>query len=440
MHPYSTDLHPIQHPTRRGFLRGGTSAAIVGSLGLSLASTTRARAAGVGGKIKVGLVGCGGRGTGAASQALKADPEVELHAVGDALMPQIANSLKILSDSSPNQVNVPDDRRFVGLDAFEKVIGSGIDVILLATPPGFRPQHLRAAIDAGLHVFCEKPMAVDVPGVRSVIESVRLAREKNLNLVSGFCWRYSDSRREAIQRVLDGQIGDVTSIYSTYYTGPVKPMPPASDRPAGMSDVEWQVRNWYNFSWLSGDSLVEQAVHSVDKIGWITGDQPPLSAVAVGGRQIPAHGGNIFDHFHVVYEFENGVRAVMGSRQQTGCFNENADFITGTKGECVIGIGSSPTIRGEERWRFRGEGNDMYQTEHDTLFGALRKGEVVNDGDWMVNSTMLAILGRMAAYSGQKITWEQAMQSSVDLAPDDLAWDGSFEPTGMPLPGQTQVI
>lgn len=243
-----------------------------------------------------------------------------------------------------------------------------------------------------------------------------------------------------MKRLHDGQIGDIASIFATYYTGPVKPMPEPSARTPEMSDVEWQVRNWYNFSWLGGDGLVEQAVHSVDKLGWAMTDKNPISAVATGGRQIPSRGGNIFDHFHVAYEFENNVIGHLGCRQITGCHNETADLIRGTKGALLIGSkgGGAPMIDGEERWRYRDEATvkNMYQVEHDELFAAIRKGEVINDGDWMLHSTMLALMGRMAAYTGKKITWKDAIESKEDLAPETLKWGDKFEPTPMPRPGQ----
>jgi len=279
--------------------------------------------------LKVGLVGCGGRGTGAADQALRADPNVQLTAMGDVFKEQLDQSLKSLRGQHPDKVKVSPETSFVGLDAYQKVINSGVDVVLLTTPPGFRPVQLKAAIDAGKHVFCEKPMATDASGVRSVIESSKRAKEKGLSLVAGFCWRYDAARRELYRRIHDGAIGDIRAIYATYYTGPVKPMPPASERSAGTSDLEWQLRHWYNFVWLSGDGYVEQACHSVDKVAWAMKDQPPLKAVAVGGRQTPNNEGNIFDHMFVVYEFENDVRGFLGQRQVANCHSDNSDYLMG---------------------------------------------------------------------------------------------------------------
>lgn len=426
-------------PDRRKFLRN-TSAGVASLV----AAPYVARGQGDASPIKVGLVGCGGRGSGAASQALNADKGAVLWSMGDAFEDRLNGSLKRFQEGAKGkagQVQVPAERRFVGMDAFRQVIDSGVDVVLLATPPGFRPQHLRAAVEAGKHVFCEKPMAVDAPGVRSVMESAQIAKAKGRCLVSGFCWRYSTSRREAFERVLGGDIGDLRAYYATYYTGPVKPMRPESARPDGMGDVEWQVRNWYNFAWTGGDSLVEQAVHSVDKVSWAMGDQPPIAAVANGGRTRPNHKGNIFDHFSVVYEYPNGVLGLLSSRQIPSCFNENADYIVGENGRCVINGGrvALENAKGRNMWRFRSsEDNNMYQEEHDTLFAAIRKGETVNDGDWMATSTMLAILGRMAAYTGQRVTWEDALQSTTDLAPDHLAFEDRFDPGPVPQPGVTK--
>jgi predicted dehydrogenase len=423
---------PLTPANRRRFLQAGTA--------LALQSGFPAILKGQSAPIKFGLVGCGGRGTGAAGQALKADDYSQLHAVADVYQDRIDACLARLKRVAEPKVQVTADRQFTGLDAYQKLIDSGVDVVLLATPPGFRPQHLRAAIAAGKHVFCEKPVAVDAPGVRSVLETARMAKEKNLSLVSGFCWRYSNYAGDPIRRVLDGAIGDVLSYYATYYTGPVKPMPPASTRPAGMSDIEWQINNWYNFSWLSGDGLVEQAVHSVDKVGWVFRDVDPVSCVAVGGRQVPAHGGNIFDHFEVNYVFANGARAFVVHRQIENCYNENADYVLGTKGQLTIGRGTVPRITGETNWSFAGQRNDMYQAEHDALFAAIRKNQPINDGVWMAHSTMMGIMGRMAAYTGQQITWDQAMNSQESLVPAQIDWSGKFEPPSLPMPGQTKLV
>jgi predicted dehydrogenase len=421
----------IYRDGRRKFLQTG-AATLAAPAFLSAMQATKA--------IKIGLVGCGGRGSGAASQALKADDFSNLTAMADVFQERIDESVERLKRMHKDKVQVQSSSMFVGLDAYQKLIDSDIDVVLLATPPGFRPEQLRYAIEKGKHVFCEKPMAVDGPGVRHVMETVKMAREKKLNLVAGFCWRYSNYIVETFDRVHKGDIGNIVNYYATYYTNPVKPMPPADTRPAGMSDIEWQIRNWYNFTWTCGDSLVEQAIHSVDKVAWAFKDAPPASCVAVGGRANPAHGGNIFDHFAVNYVWPSGQRATVANRQSEGCYNENADYIMGTKGQAIIGKGPNPRLTGENPWTYSGQKYDMYQREHDLLFQAIRKGEVINDGDRMCLSTMMGIMGRMAAYTGQQITYEQALNSQERLGPDKLEWNGKFEPSPLAQPGKTRFV
>jgi predicted dehydrogenase len=434
-------MNPLITPDRRSFLK---SASAAGAAGLFCApSITRGALAADSRRLKVGVVGCGGRGTGAASDAMKADSNVELWAAGDVFASAIGGSLRQLRNQFKDRVNVPDERQFTGMDAWQKVLDSGIDVVILATPPGFRPLQFKGAVEAGKHIFCEKPMAVDAPGVRMVLEAARTAKDKGLSVVAGFCWRKSASRVAAMQRVLDGAIGEIIHYHATYYTGPVKPMQLASARTPEMSDVEWQIRNWYNFSWLSGDGYVEQAIHSVDKVGWAFGDKDPLTCMANGGRQVPfegAEGYNIFDHFSCVYDFGNGRFATVSSRQIPLCDGENADYITGTKGTCLLN-GDRVLITGENRWRFeKDKDNDMYVNEHAEMYAALRKGAPVYDGDWMCHSTLMGIMGRTAAYTGKRLTWEQSVNSRDDLAPDDLKWDSKFEPSPMPRPGITKVI
>ncbi len=434
----NTPFNPLT--TRRDFLK--TSALVGGVLAAPAILPSSLLAAGKTGTIKIGLVGCGGRGSGAASQALNADPDVELIAMGDAFEDQLQKSLQSLQKSHGEKVKVTPERSFVGLDAYQKVIDSGVDVVLLATPPGFRPTHLKAAIDAGKHVFCEKPMATDAPGLRSVMESVKVARDKKVSLVAGFCWRRDTARREFYKRIHGGAIGDIRAIYATYYTGPVKPMPAASDRGADVGDLEWQLRNWYNFVWLSGDGYVEQCCHSVDKVAWGLKDQAPLKAVAVGGRQIPNNQGTIYDHMFMVYEFPDDVRAFVGQRQTSGCYSENSDYLMGSEGVAKIPGYQSPYIKGKTNWRYHETEakKDMYQVEHNELFASIRSGEPINDGEWMAQSTLMGIMGRMAAYSGQEITWEQAMNSTDKLVPDNLDWKMKLEIPSMATPGLTKVV
>jgi predicted dehydrogenase len=426
--------------SRREFLKTSSVAALGSAFASPLVFSSKASAAGR--TLKIGLIGCGGRGTGAAAQALSTGEDVVLTAMADAFPEHVRGSRQNLASNEQfgKRVQVPDDACFAGLDGYQKVIDSGVDVVLLATPPGFRPQHLRAAIDAGKHVFCEKPMATDAPGVRSVLESAAKAKEKNLALVAGFCWRYHPSRRAFYEQVHQGALGDIRAIYATYLTGPVKPMPPANTRPAGMSDVEWQLRNWYNFAWLSGDGLVEQACHSIDKIAWAMKDVPPLKAVATGGRQFPNHEGNIYDHIDVFYEYAGGVRAFMAQRQISNCYGDNSDYVMGSDGVGTIKNWNDPIITGKNSWRYNGPKGDMYQIEHNELFDSIRKGQPINDGVWMAHSTLMGLMGRMAAYSGKEITWEMALNSQEKLVPDNLTWDMTLPIKPMAMPGTAEFV
>jgi myo-inositol 2-dehydrogenase/D-chiro-inositol 1-dehydrogenase len=395
--------------------------------------------------IKVGLIGCGGRGTGAAMQALRADRGAVLHSVGDVFPERIESSLSSLArefgSDAPAKVAVTEDRRFVGFDAYRRVIGSGVDVVLLTTPPGFRPIHLKAAVDAGKHIFCEKPMAVDAPGLRSVTASAAEARSRGLSLVSGFCWRYGDAERAVFDRVNSGAIGDIVTVHTTYHTGTLGARP----RQPQWSDMEWQIRNWWHFTWLSGDHIVEQACHSIDRLCWAMNDRAPLRATCLGGRQARngLESGHVYDHFAVVYEYEGGVRAFHTCRQIDGCPSDNTDYIYGTRGSCTVN-GWTPLhvirdLSGKTVWSYDGPRRDMYQNEHDVLFRSIRGGEARNDGDRMCRSTLMAIMGRMAAYTGQTVTWEQAMNSTEDLSPPEYGWVSLPVPP-VSIPGKTKFI
>ena len=431
--------------TRREFIRS-SSAVTAGLVAAPFVLTGRSADLSPGDTIKVGLIGCGGRGSGAAKQALSADKNVQLVAMADVFENQLTNALGTLKNDKEvgEKVKVENTKTFVGLDAYQKLLDSGVDLVILATPPGFRPQHLQAAVAAGKHIFCEKPMATDAPGVRSVLESVAEAKRKNLALVAGFCWRYDLARRDFFKRLHDGMIGDVRAMYHTYYAGPVKPMQPASARKPGMGDVEWQLRNWYNFAWLSGDGLTEQGVHSVDKMAWAMKDVPPIKCTAVGGRQTPNHDGNIYDHIEINYEFANGVRGFVVHRQIPNCYGENRDYIIGSKGNGNIGTRRSVVeltdAAGEIQWRSGAAERDMYQVEHDELFASIRDGKPINDGERMAHSTLMGLMGRMAAYTGQEISWDQALNSQEHLVPANLTWDMQLPVAPMPIPGKTKFI
>ena len=426
--------------TRRDFLRSGSAAAAVAfaAPAILVRETAFAQNADT---LKIGLVGCGGRGSGAAGNALTADSNLILWAVGDAFAEPVKGSIKGLKEQFGGRIQATEDRQFVGLDAFKKVIDSGVDIVLLASPPGFRPEHLRYAVEKGKHVFCEKPMATDAPGVRHVMESVRMSKEKKLCIVAGYCWRYDLPRQAFYQQVHDGALGEVGAVYGTYLTGPVKPMPPANSRPAGMKDLEWQLRNWMNFTWLSGDGLVEQCIHTVDKVLWTFRDEAPVKCVANGGRVHPNGEGNIFDHVTVVYEWANGARGIVAQRQIAGCYSDNSDYVMGSTGKGWSGWNSPYIKSGSEiKWRYKGDKPDMYVVEHQVLYKAIREGRVHNDGDRMARSTLAGIMGRMAGYTGLEVTWEQALNSSKKLVPDSLGWDMALAIEPLAQPGKTKTV
>lgn len=419
--------------TRRDLLRTGSAA----SLPLLLSSRVQAQDPDKqdSSPIKIGLIGCGGRGTGAAVQALQADPGVILWSVADAFPEALPRALNHLSRFE-KRIQAPPARQFSGLDSFQQLIDSGVDVVLLGTPPAFRPQHLQAAIEAGKHVFAEKPVAVDMHGVHSVIQSARLAERKGLSIQHGFCWRFHPGTREAFGKVLTGDFGKVISIYGTYLANPVKPL---SEKSSGMSSLEWQIRNWVNFDWLGGGPLVEQCIHTVDKVAWAMGDIEPVAVVATGGRLQKEDASNIFDHYQVAYEYPNGLIAHVGQRQLLGCHQEVIDRIHCTDailhapGRCFAKDHSGKTI-----WRSRpkkGVEQNMYQVCHNEFFSVLRRGGVVNSGEFMARSTALGLFGREAAHTGQRLTWEDFWNSKQDLAPEMTALDQDFPVPPIPTPG-----
>jgi predicted dehydrogenase len=425
--------------TRRSFLKetgiviAGSALAYHTGLSASLANPKKDI-------LKIGLIGCGGRGTGAAANAIAADPNVVLTTMGDIFEDRLEESLTNLIELNPKQVKVDKQNKFIGFDAYSRVIASGVDVVLLATPPAFRPLHLTAAIDANKHVFCEKPMAVDAPGVRKVLLAANKAKEKNLSLVSGFCFRYDTPNRAAFGKVLAGDVGQIRAV-STFRNGGelwYKPRQPE------WTQMTYQLRNWYYHNWLSGDFIVEQAVHSIDMMSWIMGDKMPLKATGTGGRQkrIDPKYGNIYDHFAIEFEYENNVKGYHFTRQQAGTPGRNSVEVLGTDGNAIMNIGRDYTITGKNSWKYDGPKNNMYETEHEELFASIRNGKPKNDGEWMAHSTMLAIWARMVGYTGQTITWDQAFNSTETLGPklEDYHWDLKWEDPEIARPGITKFV
>ncbi|MEZ6059713.1 MAG: Gfo/Idh/MocA family oxidoreductase [Planctomycetaceae bacterium] len=421
--------------SRRQFL--GTSLAAASALGAAAGSLSAAMHAGGDDRLNVGLIGCGGRGSGAAIQALQADDNARLVAMADAFEDRLTSSLASLSKEAAvaERIDVPKERQFVGFDAYEKLLAADVDVVLLTTPPHFRPLHLNAAIAAGKHVFAEKPVAVDAPGIHSVLASCAEAKRKNLSVVSGLCIRYDGGFRETVQRLHDGAIGEIHTLIANDYRGSiwVKPRQPE------WTDMHWQMRNWYYFTWLSGDFNVEQHVHYLDVCAWVFGDYP-VKAIGMGGRQVRTgeEFGNIFDHHSVTYEFENGTRLFSNCRQQSNCRNDMSAYAIGSRGRAEVSE-RRLEITTNTNWRFDRKVKNMYQVEHDELFAGIRSGNPVNNGEYMAKSTLLAIMGRMATYTGQEITWQQALDSRHDLSPAQYEW-GDAPAIEIARPGITKLV
>ncbi|MFN8006897.1 MAG: Gfo/Idh/MocA family oxidoreductase [Terriglobia bacterium] len=419
--------------SRRDFLKGSVVTLGASQLLSPLLSLPAVHAAGSD-EIRVGLVGCGDRGSGAAAQAVTAAPNVKLVAMGDVFRDRLDKSRKLLTDAHGQKIDVPEERCFVGFDAIDKVLATDITYVILTTPPGFRAQHLKAAVGAGKHVFAEKPVAVDGPGVRLCLSVYEEAKAKNLCIAVGTQRHHQVGYLETMKRIHDGAIGSITSGRCYWNQGGAwEPKP----RQPQWSDMEYQMRNWYYYTWLCGDHIVEQHVHCLDVINWAKGAHP-VRALGMGGRQVrtaPEYG-QIFDHFAVDYEYADGSHMMSFCRQMNGCDKEVSQSLAGTRGTCQV---DKYSIKGETEWRFRGKDNDAYLQEHIDLIANIRGGKVVNELQGIAESTLTAIMGRMSAYTGKAVTWDQALNSTLDLMPSQLTW-GKLPLPLVPVPGQTEFV
>jgi len=389
--------------------------------------------------IRVGVIGCGGRGTGAAFNALEAHPNVQVVAMADLFEDRLNSSFGYLSgneDYGP-RVNVDPAHKFVGFDAYKQLLAiENIDYVILATPPGFRPMHFDAAVNAGKHVFLEKPVAVDPAGVRMVIEASARAKQQALSVVAGTQRRHEDSYLALMQRVNDGELGEVVGASCYWNQGGLW----VHERQPHYSDMEWQCRNWLYFAWLSGDHICEQHIHNIDVINWAK-DGPPLRATGMGGRQVRTDEkyGNIFDHFSIEYEYADGMTMQSMCRQIDGCAGRVEEILVGTKARSVSRPGYAVTS-GNGDWRFSGENRNPYKQEHvDLIASILGEGRYLNEAKRVAESTLTAIMGRMSAYTGKSITWEQAMNSQLDLSPDAYSFS-ELPVRPVPVPGKTPLI
>jgi len=420
------------NPVRRDFLRTAAAASVAGIASRAWAQGNET--------IRVGLVGAGGRGCGAAIDALAADPAAKLVAVGDVFADQLERGLQRMAGDKDygSRVDVPADRQFTDFDNYRKVIDQ-VDVVVLATPPWFRPEHLGYAVAKGVHSFVEKPVATDPATLRQCMAACETAKEKKLSMVSGLCWRYHPAVVATMQQVADGTIGTIEAIETNYCSGGV--WEPRMAREAAPNAMEYQLRNWYYHTWLSGDHICEQAVHALDKMGWAMGDEPPVKCRAVGGRTVRTaeRYGNIFDHFAVTYEYANGVRGYHTCRHWKSTPGFGGCYVIGSKGVCDIEGRRIVDRDGKAVWRYDGPDANMYRAEHVALFKSIRDGEARNDGLYMCRSTMLAIMGRMAAYTGQHLTWDQAMGAKETIGPETLAW-GDVPDQPVAVPGRDKVV
>lgn len=421
--------------TRRAFLQ--TSVTTAGATALASSLAAEPVHGGADETLRVGLVGCGGRGTDAVLNALAADPQTKLVALGDAFSDRVDQSLNYLKgkEDVADRIAVTPESCFSGFDNYKQVIDSGIDVLILATPPHFRPQHLRYAVEADKHVFVEKPVAVDAPGVRHVEQSCEMAKERGLSIVSGLCWRYDLGVRETMRKILEEKaIGEIIAIESSYNAGTLWHR---GDDPA-WSRMEYQMRNWLYYTWLSGDHILEQAIHSLDKTAWLMGDISPIRAMAMGGRQQrtdPKYG-HVYDHFTVFYEYPNNKHVYFTCRQQDNTTTRVDERVLGDKGQAEV---LRHQIRGEnDRWRYRGPKPSMYVVEHQHFFKSIREGKPINNGHYMCNSTMIALMGRMAAYTGKTLTWDECYNSELRLGPSEYEMADVPEPS-VAIPGTREL-
>jgi predicted dehydrogenase len=432
---------------RRDFVKNSAAAAAGGMLLSQLPVGSSAYA---GGKatLRVALIGCGGRGTGAAVQALNVKEDVKLVAMVDAFRDRLDDSYEniVKKHGQSGRVDVPEEHKFVGFDGYKDAIALA-DVVLLCTPPGFRPIHFEEAVRQGKHVFMEKPVATDAPGVRKVLEVAQQAKQKQLNVVVGLQRHYQNSYLEMMKRVHNGEIGDIVGGQVYWNSSGVW----VRERQPDQNEMEYQMRNWYYFTWLCGDHIMEQHIHNIDVANWAKQGYP-VKAQGMGGREVRTgmDHGEIFDHHFVEFHYDDGTMINSQCRHQEGCMNKVSESFVGTKGR--VTTDGSTTItdhKGNVIWRHRDKNEpNPYQVEHDRLFATIvNGGELLTDAENGAKSTMTALLGRMATYSGKEVTWEEALNSNISLMPERFAWDATppVLPNDqghypVPVPGKTKVI
>ncbi len=419
--------------SRRDFIKSSVASAAL--LGVGALSVGQGAYAAGSDEFKVGVVGCGGRGSGAAMDCIKSSPGMKIVALGDLFQDRMDGLYNNLTGNPDLKamVDLSKDKCFTGFDAYKKVIDSGVDLVILASPPGFRPTHLKYAVEQGKHVFMEKPVAVDATGVRIVLNCAYEAARKNLGVVCGTQRRHQLGYVENMKRIHDGAIGEIVSAQCYWNQGGLW----NHGRKPEWTDMEWQVRNWLYFTWLSGDHICEQHVHNIDVINWALNGHP-IKCVGLGGRQVrtdPAYG-HVFDHFAVEFEYPNGARLMSMCRQIDGCVSNVSERVIGTKG--VSGCGG--WIKGGKAdWKYDGPNPGPYQQEHADLVASIRAGKPLNEAKRIAESCLTAIMGRMSTYTGQEVSWEQALNSKENLMPAKLEL-GPLAVAPVAIPGKTPLI
>jgi myo-inositol 2-dehydrogenase / D-chiro-inositol 1-dehydrogenase len=444
------DLISTTPVNRRQFL--ATSTRVVAGAAL-VAALPRAGYTAENNTIKIALIGCGGRGSGAVVQALSTKGPVKLWAMADFFENHLQSSLAEVKKQRPDQVDVPPERQFVGLGAFKKAMGTldKGDLVLLATPPAFRSIHVEHAISKDLHVFMEKSFAVDAPGIRRILNCGEEAKRKNLKIAGGLMERHSVPLEEAVQKIHHGTIGNVITGWAYREHGPVG----MHKREPAWSELAYQIANFAGFTWLNGSFFVDWLIHNIDVACWIKNDWP-VTVQGMGGRQVRQERDQLFDHYAAEYTFADGTRMVVQGRHMEGCWDSWGVQAQGAKGSAVLGEGVDlPRLyKGYSQtskkliWHFKGQKNNPYQTEHDLLFEAIRNNKPYNETERCAKSNLTAIMGRMACESGQKITWNEAMNSNLELAPGLDTMTEESNPPVMPdedghypiaIPGQMKV-
>ena len=428
---------PIDQPNRRGFLAAGTAASLAAGTMVHSSGAIAAESE----ELRLAVIGCGGRGSGALRDSLSINDGVKLVAAADLEMAACTRLVKLMTKQFPDKVAVAEGNLYAGLGAYQRVLDDPeVDVVLLTTSPGFRPRMIKAAVEAGKHVFAEKPVCVDTAGYHTCLAADELARQKGTAIVTGTQYRRQVNYIAAIEQIRQGAIGDIVNVTARYCSGGIWYRP----RTEGMSDVQYQLNNWMHFIWLSGDQIAEQAVHNIDTFNWVMGTNP-VSAYGSGGRFTRPDDSEMWDNVSVDYDYPDGRTVSFMCRQIPGTKADVNNLVYGTEGTCQIGASNAGSRifdrSGQKVWEMAGKISDAYRQEHKDLIDSIRAGKPIVELKQTADSSLVAILGRTAAYTGQRVTWNfMTKESQLDLFPKKLDWNGTLESPGFAVPGRTKLV